>query len=107
MDILKRPGRFSIPAPLLANDPWTAMAILRDCIVVRAENTYWHNRIEYVAFHPEFELANPGDEAPDYTAQIIRHDEGFISVRWRRTPPLFAAPANDVAGPVKAAAGDA
>ena len=85
-DIRKHLGRFTISTGFLAH-AWSitsVQAVLKDCIVVRAE-TMWHlQAIEYVAFHPDFDPIAPGEAAPLYQCLITTSEDGSVTRAWQR-----------------------
>lgn len=66
----RRVGVFSIDKRLVDTEPDTCMAVLSDCVVVRAEFLYHTGAIEYVAFHESFDPVEIGMMTPRYVAHV-------------------------------------
>lgn len=80
-----RVGRFSINNLTIKCNPDEALAVLRDCIVVRAEMMHFADRVEYIAYCDLFEAVSAGDEIPTYLPELTKGEDGTILVtKWVR-----------------------
>lgn len=66
----RRYGRFAIDIAAMERDHTTALAALDGCIVLRAEASYASHRVEYLAWHPEFDQLDVLSETPLYRAVV-------------------------------------
>lgn len=66
----RRYGRFSIFRPLIELNPILVKAIMGQCIIVRAEDMYMGNVIEYMAISDHFDELQVGAEIPEYQIRI-------------------------------------
>ena len=76
----ERMGVFHISLELLEQNPEAVMKIMGRCVVIRAENLYYRNCIEYYAMSPDFEELGEGECAPEYT-WIVDSLRGKVSAR--------------------------
>ncbi|KKL89212.1 hypothetical protein LCGC14_1916960 [marine sediment metagenome] len=83
-DLQRRLGKFSITRDVIINTPALARKALQGCIVVRAENLWDGEAIEYTAIHPRFDPVPVGSMAPEYIIQINRLQTGSIQIEWIR-----------------------
>lgn len=81
----RRAGRFSIDKAVLQDCSETAMAILADVFVVRAEHLYDTDRFDYVGYHQDFDPVEEGREASHYTARLRRVETLVNGVAASRT----------------------
>lgn len=65
-----RIGKFRVSTYLIRHEPASALAVLENCIVVRAENSYETDAIEYVALSADFDPVPLYSLAPSYDAII-------------------------------------
>lgn len=65
-----RIGKFALPSPTTNRHEADSRVVLRDCVVVRAETLYERGLIQYTALHPSFDAIAPGDDLPEYVANV-------------------------------------
>jgi hypothetical protein len=82
----RRIGRFTITDDCVYYDPKFVRAILKDCLVMRAEHLMAQRKIEYVAVHPDFVMCELGDTAPDYHYRFEKDEDRYIR-KWCLEPP--------------------
>lgn len=87
MTLPRRLGRFRVAWSLLDSTPPELMAgAFERTIIVRAESMYQYEAIDYVAYHPEFELLADGDQIPLYECLVYTNGpNGGIRFEWRKT----------------------
>lgn len=85
-------GRFRIAIDLINDDPLSALEVLRDVIVLRAEFMVIRNQMAYVGIHPDFAELEEGHEAPRYEATLAIETDGDGNVvrRERQWVPVAA-----------------
>lgn len=80
----RRIGRFFIDAYVIDRDPQGARAILKDVIVVRAEQMWNRNGVEYVGICDAFEVNDPMHMVPEYEPQLVFSRDAAVQVTWKR-----------------------
>lgn len=83
-------GRFQIPNDIIHNDPKLAQRIMARCIVVRAEQLWERDAIEYVALSNSFEDVPANCVTPDYHIEIRTLKNGFSKFRFKPGSNLLA-----------------
>lgn len=75
-----RIGRILMDIGMIHNDPDMVKKITKDMIIVRAEQLFEHNAIEYVALGDMFDDIEDG-KAPNYQIEVL--DDGAVKFnRW-------------------------
>jgi hypothetical protein len=88
MTLPRRLGRFRVAWSLLSSiSPELLTGIFERTIVVRAESMYQYEAIDYVAYHPDFELLTEGEVIPLYEC-LFHSTDRSATVEWRKAPPL-------------------
>ena len=62
-----RVGVFSIASVLIERDEQMARTVLRECLVVRAEQIFTHKAIDYTALNDAFDEVPSGEYTPRYS----------------------------------------
>ncbi len=78
-------GKFLISNELLNNDFRTMEGIFRILhpVIVRAEQRYDMNGIEYIAIHDSFKEVSIGSEVPEYNITINKDEYGIKSIEFK------------------------
>jgi hypothetical protein len=79
-----RGGKFEIDANLIDRAPKAVLAILKGCIVTRAEHMFHSQRIEYVARGEHFDAVPWCEELPWYDVEVKDLKPGEYLVTWKR-----------------------
>lgn len=80
--IMKRRGKFLINRVFMQDRENIALAVLRNCLVVRAEHLFCEDSVEYVACHSDFDEVPINQITPNYTAEISMQDSNEFSINW-------------------------
>lgn len=79
----RRIGKFYIDWYSIDERPEHCRAVLRDCIVLRAESMHHRGAIEYHAINPAFDVCEIGDVLPEYDIEITTLPSGGVkAVKW-------------------------
>lgn len=76
--LTRRLGRFRIGSDVIQFFPEQAQQVLMNCVVVRAEQRFDLDAIEYIAMCAQFRERNPGEDAPEYHA-LMRRDGDTVT----------------------------
>lgn len=82
----RRFGNFSFDARCIRSNPKAIQALMKDCIVVRAEHLFDWDAIEYTALHPDFAPVEQGRRAPRYEVRFTQHPDGSITYAFDLQP---------------------
>ncbi len=83
----RRIGKFRISRAIINDHPGDALAVLSECIVLRADVDWHSNSVEYVALSDKFEHVPSYLEPPFYEAQITAAKVIVApSVKWVKKP---------------------
>ena len=77
----RRLGKFDIDCYIIEHQPEIALAVLKDCIVLRAECAIWKDAFEYVAINRYFDEIPVGEEPRRYTVDVSGNNP--YTVEWR------------------------
>ncbi|URZ06475.1 hypothetical protein [Clostridium felsineum] len=80
-DLLKRKGIFRISRDLIIKEPKGVMEILKDILIIKAENNFATNDVVYWGCSEHFEILEPAEILPTYNAEITKEENG-IMVMW-------------------------
>ena len=72
----RRFGNFSFDVGCIKHNPSGVQALMKDCIVVRAEHLMDSDALEYTALHPDFQPVPRGARAPRYDVLFTRQPDG-------------------------------
>ena len=79
-----RLGQFFIPSHVVRHQPQQALAILRGVLIVRAEQMYVRDAIEYIGVADHFSEVPDGDTAPFYDWALDELGPDVWRVSWRQ-----------------------
>lgn len=69
-DLRRRIGRIRIPMGQIKKDPEPLFAIFARCIVVRCENLFWLDALDYEVLSPDLPPLAEGVAVPSYDAIV-------------------------------------
>lgn len=80
----RRIGRILINTTLLLKEPEVVKNILNGMIVVRAEQLFEHDAIEYIAIGDMFEEIAEGEKAPNYQVNVKYNEDNSTEISFER-----------------------
>lgn len=80
----RRLGTFSISGTIIKEWPSQVRLVLSDTIIVRAEQMWHLEVIEYIAYCKHFEPVEEGLIAPRYMPVFTQHDDGSVTWEWKK-----------------------
>jgi hypothetical protein len=85
--LARRLGRFCLSSDMVRFYPEQAQQILMNCVVVRAEQRFDLDAIEYIAMCAQFAECAPDQRPPEYCARMRRQGEDVFFDRFERCDP--------------------
>ena len=82
-ELSQRLGRIRISDFFLHREPEAIMLIARDIFALRVEHLYHTECFEIVAVSPKFDIVPRGYEAPWYSAEVHKADDGALTIEWK------------------------
>lgn len=80
--LTRRLGRFYISSDVLRHFPEEAQHILMNCVVVRAEQRFDLDGVEYIAMCAQFRERKPGEDVPEYVVLMRREGDTVLFDRF-------------------------
>jgi hypothetical protein len=81
---LNRRGTFTFSYEQIIKDPEMAMAVLRDVLIIRAENDFVQDTVTYSGCSEHFDEVERHMKAPEYEPLVTKQVDGSVTVKWRR-----------------------
>lgn len=83
-DLFKRKGRIPISRELFYENPEVLLKAFKDVLIIKADNDFFKNIINYCAYSNHFETVEEGQEIPEYFPIIMKDGEELKLVNWER-----------------------